>query len=108
LLSRFEGAFLLRFATRAFSALLIHDPPRTTRLEPSFVRARSVARRGESGQFVPPYLICIELRDVRVLAGQALRRLGLIQFPGLQRFSYCRWVLRNLRHRPGRILIRAS
>ncbi len=27
---RLSGAFLFRFATRRFSALLFHDPPRTT------------------------------------------------------------------------------
>ena len=28
---RFAGLFLLRFATRVFSALVFHPPPRTTR-----------------------------------------------------------------------------
>lgn len=35
LLLRLSGVSLLRFAARALRALLFHDPPRITRLEPA-------------------------------------------------------------------------
>ena len=49
---RLPGGFVLRLATRAFCASLSQDPPRTTRLEPSLIRSRPVARLRESGHVV--------------------------------------------------------
>ena len=40
LLLRLPGLFLLRFAERAFSAVLFHEPPRITRLEPPRLSAQ--------------------------------------------------------------------
>jgi hypothetical protein len=36
LLLRLPRSFALRYAERAFCALLIHEPPRSTRLPPAF------------------------------------------------------------------------
>ena len=74
LLLRFVGVLLLRFATRAFVAVLFHDPPRITRFASLLRSSHVVSRLRElciPFQESLPKPVGIPLLQVCVLTGQA-------------------------------------
>ena len=92
LLLRFVGVLLLRCATRAFVAVLFHDPPRSTRFASSLRSSHVVSRLRElciPFQESPPNPVGIPFLQVRVLTGQAGGGLLLSQYSVFELLLHC-------------------